>query len=315
MPVVTPDPGISRQLARERASRVSNVAYELRVSVPRDREMSLDSALAITFTLADARTPLALDFAPNKAGRLMSCTANGQPVNANIEQGHIVLPSGGLVHGANRIELLFHAGSGPLSRREDHLYSIFVPARAHEAFPCFDQPDLRARFTLTLELPEGWTAVANSHVSQNGTAADGRTIFTFAATAPIPTYLFAFAAGLLLEDVVERDGRELRVYRTAADTAAYAAARDAIVKAHIDALEWLERYTGLPYPVRQVRLRARAVVPVWRHGTPGCRLLQCRFASAARIGHQPATARSRQCDCTRNRPHVVWRSRDDDLVR
>ena len=243
-----PEPGISRQLARERASRVSNVRYELRLSVPRDRQASLEAALTITFTLADASTPLALDFAPNKAGRLTSCTANGQPVSARIEQGHIVLPEGTLVRGANRIELLFHAGDGSLNRRDDHLYSIFVPARAHEAFPCFDQPDLRGRFVLTLELPEGWIGVTNSDVSQDATADDGRTTFTFAETAPIPTYLFAFAAGRFLEDVVERDGRELRVYRTAADTAAYAASLDAIVNGHVDALNWLEDYTGLPYP-------------------------------------------------------------------
>ena len=242
-----PEPGISRQLARERASRVSNVRYELRLSVPRDREDSLDAALAIAFTLADASAPLALDFAPNNAGRLISCTVNGRPVGATVEQGHVVLPPGPLVCGANRVELLFKAGDGSLSRRDDHLYSIFVPARAHEAFPCFDQPDLRARFALALDLPEGWTGVTNSDVSREPTSADGRTTFTFAETAPIPTYLFAFAAGRLLEDTVERDGRELRIYRTAADPAAYAASRDAIASGHVDALNWLEQYTGLPY--------------------------------------------------------------------
>src|SRR5207344_2732834 len=157
---------------------------------PRDRKTPLGAALAITFTLADARAPLALDFAPNKAGRLTSCTLNGQAASADVEQGHIVLPAGSLVPGANRVELVFHAGDGPLNRRDDHLYSIFVPARAHEAFPCFDQPDLRGRFVLTLDLPEGWTAVSNGDVSHGETTTGGPTTVTFVETAPIPTYLF-----------------------------------------------------------------------------------------------------------------------------
>ena len=40
-------------------------------------------------------------------------------------------------------------------------YTIFVPARAHEAFPCFDQPDLKARYALTIEVPEDWEALSN----------------------------------------------------------------------------------------------------------------------------------------------------------
>ena len=207
----------------------------------------MESALAITFTLSDAETPLVFDFAPNAAGGLTSCAANGQTVSAIVEQGHVVVPAALLVRGTNRIEFRFNPGDGPLNRRDDHLYSIFVPARAHEAFPCFDQPDLRGRFALTLDLPEGWTGVANSDVRQEPAVSDGRTTFTFAETAPIPTYLFAFAAGRLLEDVVERDGRQLRVYRTASDTTAYEASREAIVDAHADALSWLELYTDQPY--------------------------------------------------------------------
>ena len=41
----------------------------------------------------------------------------------------------------------------PLNRRDDYLYTLFVPVRAHEAFPCFDQPDLKARFALSLTIP------------------------------------------------------------------------------------------------------------------------------------------------------------------
>ena len=43
----------------------------------------------------------------------------------------------------------------------EYLYSLLVPADAHQLFPCFDQPDIKARLSLELELPAAWVAVAN----------------------------------------------------------------------------------------------------------------------------------------------------------
>ena len=58
------------------------------------------------------------------------------------------------------------------------------------AFPCFDQPDLKARFTLDLDHPAKWTVIGNGvPISENSTQTQ------FAETRPISTYLFAFAAG------------------------------------------------------------------------------------------------------------------------
>jgi len=77
--------------------------------------------------------------------------------------------------------------------REDgasYVYSLLVPADASSLFPCFDQPDLKGRFTLRLRLPRDWRAVSNAPLLEE---APGRA--RFAQTEPISTYLFAFAAG------------------------------------------------------------------------------------------------------------------------
>jgi aminopeptidase N len=58
----------------------------------------------------------------------------------------VVVPAEALVRGDNQVAVEFVAGDGPLNRRDEFLYTLFVPARAHEAFPSFDQPDLKARF-------------------------------------------------------------------------------------------------------------------------------------------------------------------------
>ncbi len=36
----------------------------------------------------------------------------------------------------------------------EYIYSLFVPSDASTAFPVFDQPDLKARFSLTVDTPK-----------------------------------------------------------------------------------------------------------------------------------------------------------------
>src|SRR5580765_4036174 len=180
------DTGISETLARERAARVSNVHYNLTFSIPRDKSAPIKGHEVVSFTLSDASAPLSLDFASAPAG-------------------HLIYPPSALHAGENRIEIDFDAGAAPLNRNDEFLYTIFVPARAHEAFPCFDQPDLKARWTLSLDVPDGWEALGNG-VETSNTSRDGRRRIAFAETQPISTYLFAFAAGRFSVERAERNG-------------------------------------------------------------------------------------------------------------
>ncbi|HXD72980.1 MAG TPA: M1 family aminopeptidase [Vicinamibacterales bacterium] len=222
------DSGISEPLARERAARVSNVRYELSFSIPNDRNAAIKGHEAVSFTLSDTSRPLLLDFASAPGGHLRYAPAS-------------------LKTGENRLELDFDAGDGPLNRNDDFLYTIFVPARAHEAFPCFDQPDLKARWTLSLDVPGGWEALGNG-AEASKTSRDGRTRVAFAQTQPISTYLFAFAAGRFSVERAERDGRTLRMFHRETDAAKVARNRDAIFDLHAAALAWMQEYTGIPYP-------------------------------------------------------------------
>jgi len=42
-----------------------------------------------------------------------------------------------------------------------YLYTQFEPADARRAWPCFDQPDLKARWTFEVTAPEGWVVASN----------------------------------------------------------------------------------------------------------------------------------------------------------
>jgi aminopeptidase N len=243
---IAPDAGVSQALARHRAARVSDLRYNLSFVVPAERRGVIVGRETITFTLADASAPLPVDFDPNRAGALHG-QANGAPLPNRITNGHIVVPEAALKAGANALTFEFDAGDAPLNRNDDFLYTIFVPARAHEAFPCFDQPDLKARWTLALDVPAGWETLANGAEASRDAAA-GRTRVSFTETAPISTYLFAFAAGQFSIERAERNGRTLRMFHRETDAQKVARNRDAIFDLHASALAWLEDYTTIQYP-------------------------------------------------------------------
>jgi aminopeptidase N len=242
-----PEPGISETLARDRAARVSNVRYELSFVIPSDHRAAISGRTAIAFTLSEASAPLAIDFAPNQQGRVRRVEVSGAAIDARQVNGHLVVPAAALHQGDNRLAIEFDAGDAPLNRNDDFLYTILVPARAHQAFPCFDQPDLKARWTLALDVPAGWATVANGAETAREVR-DGRARLTFAETPPISTYLFAFAAGRFSVERAARGGREMRMFHRETDAAKVARNRDAIFDLHAAALNWLERYTELPYP-------------------------------------------------------------------
>jgi aminopeptidase N len=176
--------GIPRELARERAQRVSDLRYRLHFELTPHADLTHGHE-TLTFQLTDSK-PLLLDF---REGSIQKFSVNGAAASTLIENGHLWLHS--LVQGSNKLDIDFTAPVAPagkaITRYEDqddgseYIYTLFVPMDASMAFPCFDQPDLKGRFTLELTHPPGWTVISNVGPGQE--------------TEPISTYLFAFAAG------------------------------------------------------------------------------------------------------------------------
>ena len=239
--------GVSESLAIERADRVSDVRYSLSFEIPPGRSDPIHARVAISFALSDAGTPLALDFEPNANGRVRQASVAGVTIDAAVQNGHLILPASTLRPGTNVVVVDFDAGDAPLNRNDDFLYTILVPARAHEAFPCFDQPDLKARWTLELTVPASWETLANGAEVARTTSNDRQRI-SFAETEPISTYLFAFAAGRFSVEQAQRNGRTFRMVHRETDARKVARNRDALFDLHAAALDWLEQYTGIPYP-------------------------------------------------------------------
>jgi aminopeptidase N len=83
----------------------------------------------------------------------------------------------------------------------DFAFTQFEPSDARRAFPCFDEPGFKTPYDLVLVTPPAMTAVANAPEASSTVLADGSVAHRFLTTAPIPSYLVAFAVGIF--DVVQ----------------------------------------------------------------------------------------------------------------
>jgi aminopeptidase N len=242
-----PESGVSERLAQERAANISGVRYDLALRIPSARSAPVTGQVTIAFDL-HKEADVILDF-EQPADHVRNVIINGSLATPQFVNGHIVAPAAVMRPGANVLDIQFTAGDDALNRSDDFLYTLFVPARARLTFPCFDQPDLKARYKLAVDVDSklNWTVVANAAGEMSPIVSETRR-FTFAETAPLPTYLFAFAAGKFSIETAVREGRTFRMFHRETDAAKVARNRDALFDLHAKALKWLEEYTGIPYP-------------------------------------------------------------------
>jgi aminopeptidase N len=243
---MNPDPGVPLDVATARAANIGDLRYDLSLSIPEAITSPITGTTTIRFSLKDPAKPLVIDFETSR-DHIKSVDANGRRSDFTYVNGHIVLPSASLTPGANAITIAFTAGDASLNRNNDFLYALFVPARARLALPVFDQPDLKGRWTVTLEHSEKWKSAANGAELSRKESGDRVTV-RFAETQPLPTYLVAFIAGDFKIETAERNGRTYRMFHRETDAAKVRRNRDVIFDLHATALQYLERYTAIPYP-------------------------------------------------------------------
>ena len=156
--------------------------------------------------LLEVRRPvqgLWVDFLGQELGAL---EIDGRPAEPRWDGARLQLPD--LEAGEHRVRvrargLYSNSGQG-LHRFHDpvdgatYLYTHFEPSDARRAWPCMDQPDLKAPLRLSVTHPLGWTVLANGRPRRSGRDrahrdGAGRTAMT--VTEPLPSYLTALAAG------------------------------------------------------------------------------------------------------------------------
>lgn len=258
--------GVSLELATQRKASLSEIQYKLFFKLEKTGE--IESEITVRAKLENKDQPLVLDFSPGaeKIRAITILKPNREPeliADYVYQNGHIIVPAKYLTVGFNSIGIKFTAGEQSLNRNETFLYTLLVPDRASTVFPCFDQPDLKAKFELKLDLPPNWTASANGMRNAQSKSESGRTSVSYSKTKPISTYLFAFAAGEFKTISREQDGHKMTMYYRESDKKKVERNVDAIFETHAFSIDWMEEYTGIKYPFKKFDF---VLIPSFQYG-------------------------------------------------
>ncbi|TMQ19872.1 MAG: M1 family metallopeptidase, partial [Deltaproteobacteria bacterium] len=135
-----------------------------------------------------------------------------------------------------------------------YVYTQFEALYARRVFPCFDEPDSKVPWQLTLDVPADLVAVSNTSITREQPLGGGRKRVAFARTRPLPSYLVAFGVGPF--DVVDaghtRSGTPVRIIamKERAPETAWAARTTAKL------VDLLEDFFGSPYPYDKLDMLA-----------------------------------------------------------
>ncbi|HEX8092598.1 aminopeptidase N, partial [Jatrophihabitans sp.] len=218
-------PNLTREDARHRARALRVDSYDVLLDLTdadgRPSERTFRSRTTIEFT---AGTPGASTFLDVVAERFHEVSLNGRPVDVSsyepvdgivlpdLAEHNVVVVDADLLYTTNGQGL--HRFVDPIDD-EVYLYSQFETTDAKRMYACFDQPDLKATFTLHVTAPAHWKLVSNGAVVDIEEAGDEqletKTVH-FATTPRLSTYITALIAGPFFQATDHHDGIDLGLY-------------------------------------------------------------------------------------------------------
>jgi aminopeptidase N len=199
-----PPPGarkenLTRDEARDRAARIADVTTRVHLALDRGPEtFGATSQLSFTATRPGATF---VDLTAASVDRVV-LDGDELDLHAIVAPTRLVLPP--LEAGEHHLDVVAtmtyqHEGKG-LHRFVDpsddrvYLHSQFEPFDAHLVYACFDQPDLKTTFELSVDAPAEWVVVSNgAAVEQPQEGEAGR--WRFEVTPRISPYITAVVAG------------------------------------------------------------------------------------------------------------------------
>ncbi|WP_339811413.1 M1 family aminopeptidase [uncultured Imperialibacter sp.] len=258
-PVV--ETGVSLELANYRKTVISALGYQLSFDIPEGKSEHIPASEVITFNLSKNDADLQIDFKED-SDHILEVVVNSTTIPVDHREEHIIVPKSALRPGSNSIKITFVAGNLSLNRNDEYLYTLLVPDRARTVFPCFDQPNLKASYQLSLTMPGQWQALSNGPLADSVISGERKT-FNFMPSDTISTYLFAFAAGKFQKVTRTVDGRTMRLFHRETDEEKISESIDTIFYLHGKALDFLEEYTAIPYPFKKFDFVA---IPDFQYG-------------------------------------------------
>ncbi|APT85271.1 aminopeptidase N [Corynebacterium aquilae] len=187
---------LTREEAQTRADLVSDCHYDIALDLTEQGETFV-SDTTVRFTTTKAGST----FIDLRADKIREAVLDGQRLDNPDPQQGIVLSN--MEPGEHTLQVIadcvysrtgqgLHRFIDPADN-ETYLYTQFETADAKRVFTCFDQPDIKATYTMKVTTPQGWKVISNPALEVNHT--ENGDIHTGAVDYKLSTYLVAFCAG------------------------------------------------------------------------------------------------------------------------
>jgi len=281
MPHPMASDNLTEEQASERAGQIGEVTYQLDLELPGDPEAATFSSLSrIGFTSRHGGETF-VNLNVGEAGHLRTVAVDGSPSTPALDgYDGTRIPLAGLAAGRHSVEVLadcsyqrvgvgLHRAVDPVDG-EVYVYTHMEPFDAHRVFACFDQPDLKAAFTVTVRAPSAWQLCSNGRVLGTDDHGDGTRTWRFNVTPPIPPYLMAIAGGLFSIVESQHEGIRLRLYARESLAGYLEAQAEELFGITRQGLDFYAREFGFPYPIDEYN---QLFVPEFNVGAmenPGC---------------------------------------------
>lgn len=166
-----------------------------------------------------------------------------------------------------------------------YCYTQFESAEARRVFACFEQPDLKARMSVTVTAPRDWTVISNGAESARVEVGEALSRWEFAETEPFSTYLVGVVAGeyrqVVAEETAGKNAAPLSIL--VRDSVLPHLDADRIVEVTRGGFDVFEEAFGYPYPFGKYD---QAFVPEYNMGAMenvGCIVLRDSMIFRSRV--------------------------------
>jgi aminopeptidase N len=213
------DHQVASNLTRNEAAARSTLIKAASYRVDLDLTTGEERFVSVSEARFDCAEPGAGTFIDLTAPVVREITLNGAPVGLDAFDGDRITLTGLASGNVLRVvaECAYSRSGEGLHRFTDpadervYLYSDLETFDAHRMYACFDQPDMKASYELSVTAQADWLVVSNM-APESTIEAGGARRWNFPPTPVIPTYITAMAAGPYHAVRDEHDGIPLGVY-------------------------------------------------------------------------------------------------------
>ena len=282
---------LTRSEAEARSALIDVTAYRVELDLAQGAT-TFESSSTVRFTCAKPGASTFLDVKPH---RLHRATLNGVEIDGAGFDGQRIALTG--LSAENEVvvtaTMSYSKDGQGLHRAVDpaddqhYVYGHSFLDAAPRVFGCFDQPDLKAPYDVTVTAPPEWIVLGNGAATRTGEGS-----WVLATTKPLATYFFTVCAGPYASVTAEHDGIPLGIHARASLREPLERQVEQILTITRQSFDYYYSLFGIRYPFGEYH---QVFVPEFNAGAmenPGCVTLRDQYVFRGATTHDEVLTRS-----------------------